>query len=201
MGNTTDFTARDWSENIDKAAAAGIQAFALNVAAGTPYNERSLDLAFLAAEKAGFKLFFSFDYAGGGPWDPAVIIQYLKKWGTHVAHWQHAPGRPLVSTFEGPDHAADWINIKAQTNCFFMPDWTSVGPSAAVGLAGGVADGLFSWAAWPNGAMKMDTAHDKSFIRALRGKPYMMPVAPWFFTNLPGKLNSSKINCTALIGD
>lgn len=32
----------------------------------------------------------------------------------------------------------------------------------------------------------MDTYIDASYSLALRDKPYMMPVSPWFYTDLPG---------------
>jgi hypothetical protein len=67
-----------------------------------------------------------------------------------------------------------------------MPDWSSLGAKEALARGGGVADGLFSWAAWPQGAQDMDTSTDASYLQHLNGKPYMMPVSPWFFTNLPG---------------
>lgn len=41
-------------------------------------------------------------------------------------------------------------------------------------------------AAWPKGATYMDTEVDASYKDFLGGKPYMMPVSPWFFTNMPG---------------
>ncbi|KAH6621724.1 glycosyl hydrolase family 71-domain-containing protein, partial [Boeremia exigua] len=195
VGNTGNFTTQDWATNMNKAASVGIQAFALNMAADWPYNSQSLEYAFAAAHTTGFKLFFSFDYPGGAyPWDQNVVINYLNKWGGDSNYWQHAPGKPLASTFEGPGNAADWHNIKAKTGCFFMPDWSSVGAFPAIGLAEGVADGLFSWAAWPYGKRKTDTYSDHSYIQALGGsdpskgstKPYMMPVSPWFFTNMPG---------------
>lgn len=146
--------------------------------------------------RTGFKLFFSFDYPGGAyPWNQNTVVDYLKKWGNDGSYWQHVAGKPLASTFEGPDHGDDWHYIKAQTNCFFMPDWSSIGAFPAVANAGGVADGLFSWAAWPYGKRKTDTYSDHSYIQALGGpdpdkgpiKPYMMPISPWFFTNMPGE--------------
>lgn len=48
-----------------------------------------------------------------------------------------------------------------------------------------MADGLFSWAAWPEGPNRMSTDSDMSYIDALAGRDYMMPVSPWFYTNLP----------------
>lgn len=150
-----------------------------------PHNEDTLELAFQSASTHGLILIFSFDYAGNGPWDKDVVISYLQKYGSHSQYWKHS-GKPLVSTFEGPGNADDWIEIKARTNCFFMPDWSSAGAGPALALAGGVADGLFSWAAWPWGNREMDTFVDASYLQALNGKPYMMPVSPWFYTNLPG---------------
>ena len=32
----------------------------------------------------------------------------------------------------------------------------------------------------------MNTSSDAYYMSSLRGKPYMMPVSPWFYTNLPG---------------
>lgn len=48
---------------------AHIDAFALNMAWKDGTNEASVKMAFTAANTVGFKLFFSFDYAGNGPWD------------------------------------------------------------------------------------------------------------------------------------
>ncbi|KAH7092985.1 glycosyl hydrolase family 71-domain-containing protein, partial [Paraphoma chrysanthemicola] len=185
VGNAKDFTFADWQENIIQASHAHINGFALNMAADWEHNDDSLKLAFPAAMSLGFKLIFSFDYAGGGPWDKATVTRMIQDWGKHPAYWQH-DGKPLVSTFEGPGNAADWHDIKAATNCFFMPDWSSEGAGPALQLAGGVADGLFSWAAWPWANRDVDTYTDHSYTQALGGKPYMMAVSPWFFTNLPG---------------
>ncbi|KAH1500885.1 hypothetical protein KXX06_001443, partial [Aspergillus fumigatus] len=107
------------------------------------------------------------------------------QYGSNGAYFQYN-GKPFVSTFEGPNNAEDWVTIKAQTGCFFIPDWSSVGAKPAVALANGVADGLFSWSAWPWGNQTMDTYTDASYIQFLGGKPYMMAISPWFYTNLPG---------------
>ncbi|KAL2292152.1 hypothetical protein FJTKL_10796 [Diaporthe vaccinii] len=146
-----------------------------------------LERAFKAASSAGFKLFISFDYAGRGPWPKNTVISYLKKYASRAEYFKHSDGKPLVSTFEGPENAEDWIDIKDQVACFFIPDWSSEGAKPALGLAGGVADGLFNWAAWPWGSRDMETYVDASYFEYLdRKKPYMMPVSPWFYTNMPG---------------
>jgi hypothetical protein len=80
----------------------------------------SIARAFSAAQGEGFKLFFSFDYAGGGPWDKNDVTVMVSFWGGHAAHFLYK-GRPLVSTFEGTERAADWTAIKYATNCYVMP--------------------------------------------------------------------------------
>ncbi|KZF20787.1 carbohydrate-binding module family 24 protein [Xylona heveae TC161] len=181
--NAAKFSVADWQNEIRLAQEAHIDAFALNMAYGDPTNSASVANAFNAANSLGFKLFFSFDYAGNGPWAKENVIAYIDGYRSAPSYYQFN-GRPFVSTFEGPASAADWAIIKQSTNCFFIPDWSSVGAKAALEL--GQADGLFSWAAWPWGNQDMTTYDDASYIQFLGGLPYMMPASPWFFTNLPG---------------
>lgn len=68
----------------------------------------SIDNAFKAANARGFKLFFSFDYAGGttpgGSWrDKTTVINLINKWKVNAAYWKYAEkgNKPIVSTFEG----------------------------------------------------------------------------------------------------
>ncbi|GFF43033.1 mutanase Pc12g07500 [Aspergillus lentulus] len=187
VGNTARYTVSDWKNDISLAQDAHIDAFALNIAHGEATNDKSIADAFAAAESLGFKLFFSFDYAGNGPWPLSEVTRLLKQYSSSSAHFRHN-NKPFVSTFEGPANSDDWVTIKAETGCFFVPDWSSLGAKPALQLSGGVADGLFSWAAWPWGDRKMNTYVDASYLQYLAeaGKPYMMPVSPWFYTNMPG---------------
>lgn len=134
-------------QDIYLAYSVGIDAFALNIANGWEYNEAQVALAFSVAEAQpslyGFKLYFSFNYAGGGAWDEEDVISMISAHSSSSAYYQYN-GKPFVSTFEGPGNAEDWINIKSKTGCFFVPNWSSSGATVAVDLAGGVADGLFS---------------------------------------------------------
>ncbi|GFF57063.1 mutanase [Aspergillus udagawae] len=183
--NSENYTLSDWESDMKLAKDAHIDAFAMNMAWKDSTNDHSLEMAFNAANSVGFKLFFSFDYAGNGPWSQDTVIRMIQQYGSNGAYFQYN-GKPFVSTFEGPNNAEDWLTIKAQTGCFFIPDWSSVGAKPAVALANGVADGLFSWSAWPWGNQTMDTYTDASYIQFLAGKPYMMAISPWFYTNLPG---------------
>ncbi|WYZ36356.1 hypothetical protein EsH8_XIII_000008 [Colletotrichum jinshuiense] len=166
VGNTAEYTESDWADDINKAKEAHIDAFALNMAQGEEMNERSVAAVFAKTEQLGFQLFFSFDYAGNGPWAKDVVIKMLQKYINSPAHFRHG-GKPFVSTFEGPAQAEDWVEIKAITGCFFVPDWSSLGAMRAMEQAG-------------------DTYTDASYQQFLGGKPYMMAVSPWFYTNMPG---------------
>lgn len=173
----------NWQRDIRLAQASHIDAFALNFANSGGHYANQMSNAFSAANSLGFKLFFSFDYAAQGPFGQQEVIKVINQYGSNGAYYKHN-GKPFVSTFEGPANSGDWSAIKSQTGCFFIPDWSSLGAQGAVDR--GVVDGLFSWEAWPSGPNDMTTKPDESYRSALGSKPYMMPVSPWFFTNLPG---------------
>ncbi|KAL0940422.1 glycosyl hydrolase family 71 protein [Colletotrichum truncatum] len=187
--NTKNYTLSDFEDDFKLAKDSHIDAFALNMGLTDPHTPEALEDAFTAAAKVGFHLFFSFDYLGGyhggKPWPKETILEMADKYFKHEEYFKYAD-KPVVSTFEGTENAKDWIEIKEKTGAFFIPDWSSVSPEEALALADGVADGLFSWNAWPVGDKNMDTKGDDAYISALKGKPYMMPVSPWFYTNLPG---------------
>ncbi|KAF4491793.1 Mutanase [Colletotrichum fructicola Nara gc5] len=168
VGNTGRYSTATWRDDIRLAQEAHIDGFALNIAYGERMNAVSLENVFEVASDMGFKLIFSFDYAGGGPWPKDDVLNLLKKYATRPEYFKHSDGTPLVSTFEGPEQASDWVDIKRSFPCFFMPDWSSKGAKRAAELAGGVADGLFNWAAWPWGNTNMDTYVDASYYQYLR---------------------------------
>ncbi|PWY88966.1 hypothetical protein BO70DRAFT_393486 [Aspergillus heteromorphus CBS 117.55] len=185
VSNTEGYTVDDWETEIKLAMEAKIDAFALNIATGQSVNTEQVPNAFLAAENLGFHLFFSFDYSGNGAWAKDDVLLYIQEFNSPSVYYQYN-SQAFVSTFEGPANAEDWVSIKEETGCFFAPDWSSLGAMEAMEQADGVADALFSWAAWPYGPNDMNTYTDASYIDYLDGKPYMMPVSPWFFTNMPG---------------
>ncbi|PQE12788.1 alpha-13-glucanase mutanase protein [Rutstroemia sp. NJR-2017a BBW] len=180
VGNAYTWTVAQWERDMAIASNAHIDAFALNIASNDRNLASSISHAFEAASNSGFKLFFSFDYANN--WLKSDVLKYINQYSGNVAYF-HYKSKPFVSTFEGPGSSDDWVDIKAQTGCFFMPDYSSLGAKEALKL--GVADGLFSWAAWPWGPIDMNTYVDASYRDFLKGLPYMMPISPWFFTNLP----------------
>lgn len=104
----------------------GIDAFALNMANKDSTNDIALPLAFSAATQTNFKLFFSFDYARNGPWDITDVKTTIQNYQSNPAYFNRG-SKTFVSTFEGPKLASDWVEIKRDTGCFFIPDWSSVG--------------------------------------------------------------------------
>ncbi|KAL3461163.1 glycosyl hydrolase family 71-domain-containing protein [Aspergillus heterothallicus] len=214
VANTKNYTLTTWKTDMLLAQASSIDAFALNAGYGMPHTARALRDAFAAAEELNFKLLFSLDYSGDGHWPKDRVVDVLTEYTPHAAYFRHSDGRALVTTFEGFQAAGDWADIKrtvgnatASANnsttlagegngnengtlsggggggcCFLIPDWTSVGPRRAAGVE--AVDGLMSWDAWPTGAQAMNTTEDEEWMEVLDGRPYIMPVSPWFYTNL-----------------
>lgn len=176
--------AEQWESDITKAQKAHIDGFALNIGPQDSYTDQAINTAYGTAEQVGnFSLFLSFDYGTGGAWSAGRVITLINMYKNSPAQF-HYQGKPLVSTFEGTQNRGEWPHIKDATGCIFIPTWTSLGPDG-IADALDVVDGAFSWDAWPVGANDKDTSSDKAWMKALAGKPYMMPVSPWFYTNLP----------------
>ncbi|KZL71788.1 glycosyl hydrolase family 71 [Colletotrichum incanum] len=111
VSNAQNYTLSDWADEVKLAQAAHIDAFALNTAYGQGDGPQ-YDRAFSAASSVGLKLFFSFDYAGNGPWPASEVLSLLKKFKGSSAHLLDN-NKPFVSTFEGLGSASDWINIES----------------------------------------------------------------------------------------
>lgn len=143
VGNTAAHDTSTWSTDISLAAAAGIDAFVLNIATPDPNVPIQVANAFEAAEDldSGFRLFFSFDYLGGGePWVATgdnSVESYLNQYKNSSAYFQYQ-GVPFVSTFEGTGNVADWAPggaiRQAVGDIYFVPDWTSLGPGGISSL-------------------------------------------------------------------
>jgi len=83
-------------------------------------------------------MFFSLDYAGNGAWSKDTVISYIKEYSSPQT--TGTTNLNIGSTFEGPDSASDWIDIKAQTIALLCADWSSSGLKLHYALADGVAD-------------------------------------------------------------
>ncbi|PYH91334.1 alpha-1,3-glucanase [Aspergillus ellipticus CBS 707.79] len=184
VANSANFTRKHWEADIGAAKAAHIDAFALNTGYGGANTTKLLNDAFSVAGSLDFKLFLSLDYSAGG-WPEDQVVAYLKNYTTHPAYFKDTPtNEPLVSTFEGYQSMGDWNNIKRKVNVSLIPDWSTKSPQELAN--NGVVDGLMSWDAWPWGNQPMNTTSDEDYLTALKphNKPYIMPVSPWFYTDM-----------------
>ncbi|TVY32902.1 Glucan endo-1,3-alpha-glucosidase [Lachnellula subtilissima] len=197
VGNTGAHNVAAWSADIKLAQAAGIDAFVLNMGYPDSNIPTQVANAFAAAAGTGFKLFFAFDYLGGGQVWPAgsvaadppnSVVSYLLKYKDNAAYF-HYNSAPFVSTFEGKDNTADWAPggpIRSKVGAIhFVPNWNSIG-QANIGAQLDNIEGFFSWDMWPLGGTNKTDAIDKSWKAATPGKTYMMGVSPWFFHSASG---------------
>ncbi|KAL2140250.1 hypothetical protein VTI28DRAFT_4039 [Corynascus sepedonium] len=171
-----------WDRDIVAAELAGLDGFALNIGPSDDWTIAQLDHAYQAAERrVGFFLFISFDMAAGN-WSVPHVVGFINRYKGSPAQMK-VEGKPLVSTFEGPDWATNWPLVRNETGGIcLIPDWSSLGPHG-VGQCLNLIDGAFSWDAWPkSGQSKMTTVEDLLYKECLQGKRYMMGVSPWFYT-------------------
>ncbi|KAK2748985.1 hypothetical protein FQN57_007268 [Myotisia sp. PD_48] len=184
VGNAQSVSVENWKSDITLAKNALIDGFALNIGPQDGYTEQVLDRAYQAASELGdFKMFISFDFLSAGPWPKERVIKTINKYKGSPAQFVYQ-NKPLVSTFEGVQNIDDWPSIREATGCFFVPDWTSLGPEGFKQVLDKV-DGAFSWDAWPVGAQSKSSESDRKWMEAVGDKIYMMPISPWFYTNLP----------------
>ncbi|KAJ3125120.1 hypothetical protein HK100_010985 [Physocladia obscura] len=183
VDNAASYSQSNWASDMLLAQQAGIDGFALNIPSSSPNTAVQLPLAYAAAQSVGFSLFLSFDFDGEGPFTESQLVSILQSVSSLPAQFL-VNGLPFVSTFEGPAQASLWAAVRQTVPLFLVPDWGSLGP-AGVTTNLAIIDGAFQWGTWPTGATNMNTDLDSAYIDALGSKPYMMPVSPWFYTNLP----------------
>ncbi|KAI0408495.1 glycoside hydrolase family 71 protein [Xylaria palmicola] len=184
VGLTSGQTRDEWQLDISQAKASGIDGFALNIGSQDTYNDAQLHLAYDVATSNGFSVFLSFDMQASH-WEANQIISYINTYKGFGSQFK-VGGLPVVSTFEGPSQSDIWPDVRSATGgIFFIPDWASLG-AQGVGQRLSLIDGAFNWGAWPEAnQLTMSTGNDVAYKSVLSGKPYMMGVSPYFYTNLP----------------
>ncbi|KAI1098371.1 glycoside hydrolase family 71 protein [Jackrogersella minutella] len=184
VGLTSGQSQDQWQNDIAEAKSAGIDGFALNVGSADSWNGEQLQLAYDTAASNSFSLFLSFDMAASS-WTVDQVVSLVNQYKGASSQLK-VNGKPFVSTFEGPAWADNWASVRSSTgDIFLVPDWSSLG---AQGVGGKLAqiDGAFNWGAWPDANQyTITTGNDQAYQSALQGKPYMMGVSPYFYTDLP----------------
>ncbi|KAH8427539.1 glycoside hydrolase family 71 protein [Aspergillus melleus] len=185
-------SAADYDDDMKRAKALGIDAFALN-AGNDDYTNDQLNYAYESAANNDMKVFISFDFNSWGT-DQASAI------GQKVADYAGKPGqlivdnKPFVSTFVGDGLDVAALRSAAGQEIYFAPNFQSSTDVSNV-------DALFNWMAWPsNGNNKAPTDGntvtvpdgDNAYTSALGGKDYVAPASPWFFTHFGAEVSYSK---------
>lgn len=97
VSNAVGWDQSQWASEMSLAITASIDAFALNIAAGSSANAEQLPIAFAAAVQTNFKLFFSSDYAGNASWAKSDVLSTLDPYIHSTAYFQHTTAHSLLS--------------------------------------------------------------------------------------------------------
>ncbi|CCG82461.1 Glucan endo-1,3-alpha-glucosidase Agn1 [Taphrina deformans PYCC 5710] len=195
MGNSYPMSVSDFAADIAAASAVGIDGFALNVGPDSWMADRVAKM-YSAAVGTSFKLFISLDMAvmaGDGISD---LTSWVTNYASHPNQYFYN-NKQFVSTFAGESvtfgyasAASGWSAFKntlsaAGHDIFFVPSFTALGPSAAMGMSSN--DGAFSWDAWSTTNSEMSTAEDTAYMSNKGSKVYMAGISPWFYTHFSYK--------------
>lgn len=190
-------SAADYDKDMQRAKAAGIDAFALNIAKDD-YTDAQLGYAYESAANNGMKVFISFDYNYFTTDENTLVGQKLATYCSKPAQLQ-VDGKCFASTFNGDNDPsklfnANTIRSAAGVPLYLVPNLSPFGIRDQTSVAD--IDGAFNWMGWDsNGANRAPTSSvnittsdaDASYTSWLAGKAYMAPVSPWFFTDFSSK--------------
>ena len=196
---------------MQQAAAAGIDAFALNIGVDS-YTQQQLGYAYQSAANNKMNVFISFDFNWYNTSMTSQIGTMIKNFASYPAQLK-VGGKVFVSSFAGDGLDLDAVASAAgmaRSDLFFAPNFQ---PKNI-----GSADGLLNWMAWPNngdnkapdGTNLTVSDGDTSYTTALGGKPYIarelhllsrhfitlklltIAVSPWFSTHYGLEVTYSK---------
>ncbi|CAG8958787.1 hypothetical protein HYFRA_00011737 [Hymenoscyphus fraxineus] len=183
----------DYDNDMRRAKALGIDAFALNI--GTETNtDQQLNYAYQSAANNGMKVFISFDFAFWSTGNGAAVGAKIGQYAGLPAQLFYQ-GKAFASSFVGDGVDVGALRNAAGREVFWVPNFHP-GQSSF-----GALDGAFNWQAWAsNGNNKAPTpGHtvsvadgDAAYRSALGGKPYLAPVSPWFNTHYGPEVPYSK---------
>ncbi|KAK1226629.1 hypothetical protein PQX77_010387 [Marasmius sp. AFHP31] len=181
----------DYDDDMTRAKALGIDAFALNIATG---QERQIQFAYDSAAAKGMKAFISFDCNFYQPGSEGLIGSTIAQFASHPAQLR-VNNKAFVSTFIGDNLNVNAIRAAAGGEIYFAPNFH---PGAA---DFGPLDGALNWGGWQsngnnkapsNGVLVTVQSGDQAYRSNLGGKGYIAPLSPWFFTHFGGEVSYSK---------
>ncbi|KAF2787918.1 glycoside hydrolase family 71 protein, partial [Melanomma pulvis-pyrius CBS 109.77] len=189
-------SAADYDDDMKRAKAAGIDAFALNIGTDA-YNEAQLTYAYDSAAANDMKVFISFDFNWYSPTgDAGTVGGIIKSFGGKPAQLK-VDNKVFVSSFAGDGLSIDAVRSAAGMDLFVAPNFhpeQTADPSAI--------DGALNWVAWdsdgankapkPGGTNLTVAQNDATYTKWLGDKGYIAPVSPWFNTHYGPEVSYSK---------
>jgi len=154
----------DYDDDMKRAKAAGIDAFALNI--GTDdFADDQLGYAYESAANNEMKVFISFDFNWFSPDDAATVGSKIANFGVKDGQLM-VDDKVFVSTFAG-----DGLNVQAVRDAasgvelYFAPNFAASGDVASV-------DAAFNWIGWPNNGKNKAPNGDGAFSVAQGDEAY-----------------------------
>ncbi|KAJ7495501.1 putative alpha-1,3-glucanase/mutanase [Mycena latifolia] len=194
IGVVSDRTsAADFDDDMQRAKALGIDAFALNIGTDS-YTDQQLGFAYQSAANNGMKVFISFDFnwynTGQGSAVGAKIAQYAG-----LPAQLFVNGKVFASSFAGDGLDVSALRAAAGRDVYFAPNYhPGQGDFSTI-------DGALNWVGWesngnnkaPSGGVTVTVnAGDQSYLSTLGGKGYIAPASPWFSTHFGPEVSYSK---------
>jgi len=187
-------SASDYDDDMKRAKAAGIDAFALNIGVD-PFTEQQLQYAYESAANNDMKVFISFDFNWFKTGEASRVGQMIATYGDKPAQLKY-DNKIFASSFAGDGLDVAAMREAAGVDVFWAPNFHPEMDSDF-----GAIDSALNWMGWPNdgnnkapkpGANVTVREGDDAYLAALGDKPYMAPVSPWFFTHFGPEVSYSK---------
>ncbi|PYI30588.1 alpha-1,3-glucanase/mutanase [Aspergillus indologenus CBS 114.80] len=186
-------SAADYDDDMKRAKALGIDAFALNIGVD-PYTDTQLNFAYESAARNDMKVFISFDFNWYNTGQATTVGQKVAQYGNRPAQLK-VDGKVFVSSFAGDGLDIQQMKAASGMDVYFAPNFhPGQGDFSKI-------DGALNWMAWDNngdnkapsaGRNVSVTEGDQSYTKALGGKGYIAPASGWFFTHFGGEVPYSK---------
>ena len=168
-------SASDYDDDMSRAKALGIDAFALNIGIDD-YTDEQLGYAYDSAANNGMKVFISFDFNWFSTSQTSDIGAKIAQYGGKDAQLKVGDNgdQVFVSSFSGDGLDVDALRSSAGVPIFFAPNFQASNVASV--------DAALNWIAWPNnGNNKAPSAGsnitvkegDDAYTSALAGKPYI----------------------------
>lgn len=175
IGVVSDRTsAAAYDADMQRAKAAGIDAFALNIGTDT-YTDQQLGFAYQSAASNNMKVFISFDFNWYNAGQSAAVGAKIAQYAARPAQL-YVNGKAFVGSFGG-----DGVNVAAIRSAAGRPIYFAPNYHPGQGDFGAV-DGALNWLGWPsNGRNKAPSggvtvtvnAGDQAYRSALGSKGYI----------------------------